>query len=118
MQKTNVPLGVKHLIFDWSGTISDDRRLAYESNMKVIEARGIGRINYDEWFRRAEPDAVRFYRRMGVSSGAHELIKETTAHFDALKLNGCAPSMYPDAPDALGAMRAKGVCLYVLSSHP
>ena len=118
MQKTNTSLNVKHLIFDWSGTISDDRKLAYESNMKVIEARGVRRINYNEWLRRAEPSAIGFYRRMGIIGDADELVTETTMHFDALKLNGCAPSMYPDAPEALGMIKEKGVELSVLSSHP
>ena len=118
MQNTHAPLNVKHLIFDWSGTISDDRKLAYESNMKVIEARGIRRLSYKEWLRRAAPSAIEFYRRIGVSGDADKLTAETTMHFDALKLNGCAPSMYPDAPDALGAIMAKGIKMSVLSSHP
>lgn len=37
------------LLFDWSGTISDDRQLVYETNQRLLEAYGQPRLSLNEW---------------------------------------------------------------------
>lgn len=112
-------LRVRLAIMDWSGTISDDRRLTYEANMRVIESRGHKRMAYERWLRGAESNAAEFYHRIGMCCTSPDgLIQETNRHFDDLKRNGFAPRMYPDAADSLSAIKAKGIEIAVISSHP
>jgi phosphoglycolate phosphatase-like HAD superfamily hydrolase len=55
---------------------------------------------------------------MGISGDADELVLETISHFNHLKENGFAPSIYPGAEEALRSIRSRGIDISVLSGHP
>jgi beta-phosphoglucomutase-like phosphatase (HAD superfamily) len=55
---------IKLYIFDWSGTLSDDRRPVYEANMRVLVAYGKQRMT----FQQRRNNSMRLSRNMGNSS--------------------------------------------------
>src|SRR3989338_9180908 len=60
-------------VFDWSGTISDDRMPIYESNMKVFNLYKIPRIPFDEWLMNSPMTAVELFRNHGINEDKDKL---------------------------------------------
>jgi len=105
------------LLFDWSGTISDDRQLVYETNQRFLEAYGRPRLILDEWRDGREGwNAGNFLAKelnlpiIKLYGQFAELLAKTKAELGE-------PKPYAGAIDAFKGM-SKGRHCEIISSHP
>lgn len=111
-------MSIELFIFDWSGTISDDRRPVYEANMKVFETYGKERISFEEWLPRTTLTPVGIFRNHGIEDDAEKLFTLYKKYLDEAIKSGIVPTFYPDVHDTFSHLKNKGKKLAVLSSHP
>lgn len=109
---------IKLFIFDWSGTLSDDRRPVYEANMKVLATHGKPTMTFEEWLPRTTMTPVEFFNNHGVSGDPDELFSQYREHFKIVNEEGIIPSSYPETREVLNGLRGRGRKTAVISSHP
>ncbi|SRR6266568_579892 len=115
--KSNTLPNPEILIFDWSGTVSDDRSLVYETNQRLLEAYEYPRLSLDEWRDGRErwnagnflaeqlgKSTAGFYKEFGI------LLATTKAEFGE-------PQPYPGAVEAFANLTTGRHC-EIISSHP
>lgn len=105
---------IKNVIFDWSGTLSDDIAQVYGATMAVFEKLGAKRISLDEYRREFELPYMDFYRKYipGADKGTQDGL-----YLDAIRSAG-EPKPFPEARAMLDALQTKGCRMALLSSHP
>ena len=104
---------IKNLIFDWSGTLSDDLTPVYLGMLKVLEFMKVPKMTLLEFKREFDLPYMNFYRRFG------EIDKKTADRiyqkvFESLP----SPKPIPKLKPILNNLRNKNVYMTVLSSHP
>ena len=105
-------------IFDWSGTVSDDRRPVYEANMRVLQAYGKPVMPFGKWLAVSAASAVEFMKSRGVTAAASELFDLYRTHYALIKQSGLPPQVYPDAVAIFEALHQRGKSTAVVSTHP
>lgn len=110
--------GLKAIICDWSGVVSDDRRLAYGANVLVLEHYGFPTPTFEEWLDTMDwPDPVSFF----ASRGLHLDPATAYAHYapfcEQVRANGGEPVVYAAAQRFL-AEASRGRRIAVVSKHP
>lgn len=106
------------LIFDWSGTISDDRRPVYEANMLILERHQKSRLSFDGWLSHSAMTAHDFLEQMGIPGSPAELNDLYMDSFSKIESSGVSPFIYPDARDVLLSLLDANYRIAILSSHP
>lgn len=105
-------------IFDWSGTLSDDRKPVYEANMRLLSDYGKPRMTYDEWLPRTTASPVSFLESLAVHEKAEEIYRRYTAYYKQVNAEGIAPLLYPETVDTLMKLREQGKIIAIVSTHP
>ena len=108
---------VNAVVFDWSGTISDDRRPVYEANMRMFNHYGKPRITFEQWQERSTLTATEIMRDHGIEADPKELSLMYTEFYGDEVNNGNLPVVYPDARTALESLRGRKK-IALISSHP
>ncbi|HUC90033.1 MAG TPA: HAD family hydrolase [Patescibacteria group bacterium] len=110
-------LDQKILLFDWSGTVSNDIAPVYESNCRLLEQHGMPRPSLEDWRNGSSWNASSvlsaefgfktgyLYRRFG------EILDDVLAHSDPAQ-------MYPGAKELFTRLFALGKHVEIISSHP
>jgi len=106
------------IIFDWSGTISDDRRPVYESAMILLKAHGKNCFSFEEWLTTAAISIIEFLAGQGITGERETLFKEYADALSLVRKDGIRPVVYADAKQVLQDLRESGKELMVISSHP
>ena len=105
---------IKNIIFDWSGTISDDFKPVYEAIMIVMEKMISKNISTEEFRREFELPPVKFWQKYIPNI---DLDEEHKLFLDAIhKVD--PPTIYPIIKKVLEDLKSKGLNLFVISSHP
>lgn len=105
------------VICDWSGVISDDRKIVHECNMLMCADMGVPLVSYDEWLPSVGLSVNDWYAARGVTHTADEVIAAYEAAFKVVHAKGVRPSMYPDAKIFLERATANRSAV-VVSAHP
>lgn len=104
---------IKNIVFDWSGTLSNDLQLVYEAVMKMFEHFGIDRISLDE-FRDSYTLPYMVHARMfGIKASKEDVDAVFAMHFR----NAGFPTPVQGAEETLRLLKSKGKRMIVLSSH-
>ena len=111
-------MAIELFIFDWSGTISDDKKPVYEANMKILESHGISRVPFEEWLNFAVQNASEYLFRQGINKNYQELMKLYCGFYEEEVKSGNKPYIYPEAKEILKSIQDGAKDLAVLSSHP
>lgn len=106
------------VITDWSGVISDDRKVVYEADMRVLEAHGKKRVGFGEWLSNSTPTEVELFFNYGVLGDPAALHQEYSSALARIKKEGMHPLAYPDAKKVMQNLMSRGKRLVVISSHP
>jgi phosphoglycolate phosphatase-like HAD superfamily hydrolase len=111
-------MAIKGYVFDWSGTLSDDRPIIYAVVRDTQVRCGREPYTMPQWLR----TSALSYRSFCEQERLHVPPEELDSYFhDRLshhKSAGLSPTMYADVPVVLGQLHARRVPLGVLSSHP
>ncbi len=109
---------IKIVIFDWSGTVSDDRRSVWAANMLALKEFGIPKVTFEDWLSSATFNAISFYRSQGLKQPDSELLNLYERFLTKIKEEGVVPKVYPDAHETLSFLVRKKTPIAVLSTHP
>ena len=108
----------KAIVFDWSGTLSDDAALCLDADNRLLGRHGHAPITlqkFREYY--LNRDLVGFYEReFGIRFASHAEMQgeyERALHESEIK-----PTPYPNAARTLAALKNAGLRLFVLSAHP
>jgi HAD superfamily hydrolase (TIGR01549 family) len=108
----------KAVVFDWSGTLSDDAALCCDARNIMMAKYGKPPITMNE-FRNyyTMRDLVGFYReKHGVHFASHEAMMRE--YEQALEKSKLKAKPFPRAKETLEALKKAGIRLFVLSAHP
>lgn len=106
------------VIFDWSGTLSDDKKLCLDADNRLLARHGHAPITMKKFIEYyTTPDLVGFYEReFGIRFASYkQLMRE---YEQAMRESPIRPKPYPHAARALAALKRGGLRLFVLSAHP
>lgn len=106
------------VLFDWSGTISDDRRPVYEANKKMCDYWRVPCESFEEWLRNASMTPIDGFRKKGVTASGDEIYSLYRTYFQESLEAGVRPTVFPDAHETLSHLRTAGLTLGIVSSHP
>ncbi|MCX6768025.1 MAG: HAD-IA family hydrolase [Candidatus Micrarchaeota archaeon] len=106
-------MSFNNVVFDWSGTLSDDFDGCYEAGMKTLESFGVKRFSREEYVRRFEMPYMGYYRKLGVTAPKEEIDRR----FRKIILE-TKPKPLPGARELLEQLSLRGKKMAVLSSHP
>ncbi len=102
---------IQNMIFDWSGTLSDDFQCTYLTNMAVFRRLGLRALSAEQFRQEFSLPYMEFYRNYtGVS-------KEEIDRIFAEEFQTPPPQeLYPGVKDTLAGLRQRGVRLAILST--
>ncbi len=106
------------VIFDWSGVISDDRKPVYEANMALLKHFKKPVMSFEEWLPRTTMTPIEFLTNNGVDGNVEEMFSLFKKYLDEAIVAGVVPVAYTDAGGVFSYLKAKGITLAILSSHP
>ena len=105
-------------LFDWSGTISDDRPPVYETNRRMRDGFGLPAVSFDEWIAGTSGNAYDAFLALGVTVTERDLNEAYLARLSEVVADGIRPEAYRDARDVIAGISALGHPIGVVSSHP
>lgn len=106
------------VLFDWSGTISDDRRPVYEANKKMCEYWHVPCESFEEWMRTASMTPIDGLRKKGIEASGDEIYSLYRTYFQESLESGIRPVVFPDARETLSRLQQIGLTVGIVSSHP
>ncbi len=109
---------IQGVLFDWSGTISDDRRPVFEANKKMCDYWQVPCESFEEWTRTASMTPIDGFRKKGVTASGDEIYALYRTYFQESLDAGIRPAIFPDAHETLTRLRGTGLLLGIVSSHP
>src|SRR3989344_9445281 len=105
------------VIFDWSGTISDDRKPVLHSLNNLLEEYGLRRLTLEEIYEAYDITLGKYLRDKGLNINDREALHEFKRHYEITTDSGINPEVYEKALLAIPEIvKRKNLC--VLSSHP
>jgi len=109
---------IRLFLFDWSGTISDDRRPVFEANRRMRLGYGIPEVTFEDWLDSIRGNAYDAFLALGVQTTERAINENYLARLSEVVAEGIRPEAYLDASDAMAAIAALGRPVGVVSSHP
>lgn len=106
------------ILFDWSGTISDDRRPVYEANKKMCEYWNVPCEPFEEWMRCASMTPIDGFRKKGVQASGDDIYALYRSFFQHSLESGTRPVVFQDAHETLSRLQQIGLTVGIVSSHP
>lgn len=104
---------IKNVIFDWSGTLSDDFAQGYAATMGVFRRLGIPLMSREHYRAEFTLPYMNFYRRFTAAS------EETIRRLFLEEVRGSkGPALFPGVEELLRELNSRGLSLAILSSHP
>ena len=102
-----------HVIFDWSGTLHDDRTPAFLATRRTILDLGGRRITRGEFDRDFSLPAAGFYRRHGVEASAAAIDR---GYFAAYAAHAAEGSLFAGVRETLESLARQGIPTSVFST--
>ena len=107
-------MSIKNIIFDWSGTLSDDFTPVYQASMLVFKKLGREPISMEEYRREFTLPYMVFWNKYFP-----DLTKGEQDRLYAETINQVGePTLYPGVVDELERLRSLSLNMIVISSHP
>ena len=104
---------IKNIIFDWSGTLSDDVIFTYSATMKVFEKIGIAEITLEKFKEEFTLPYMNFYKKF-KNNPDKKIIDET---FDKeLNLINKA-KLFLEVKEVLNFLQQRKIKMIILSSY-
>ncbi|NBS41593.1 HAD family hydrolase [bacterium] len=111
--------GTRLFLFDWSGTISDDRRPVFASNQRMRAHYGLPPVeSFEHWLANCSSNAFDHFREAGVVATEREVNELYRATLTNVVAEGIVPDAYGDARTAMTRLSETNVPIGIVSSHP
>ncbi len=109
----------KLAIFDWSGTLSDDRIPVYEAGIQMLKHfERPHDISFDEFYANASLGAVEFLRDHGVEGDTDFLFDHYKKTLKEVLQTGAGPTAYGHTKSFLEHLKNHDYTVAIVSSHP
>jgi phosphoglycolate phosphatase len=106
---------VKHIVFDWNGTLLDDANIVFESIRDILQEQGGHALNRDLFFSAYHIPFETSLRRMGVPD---DLADEVMKHFhDEYEKRAASAPLREGALEVLEMARSNNIRSIILSNH-
>ncbi len=105
---------IKNIIFDWSGTLSDDLIPVYTATMRVFKKLGLKILTLEEFKEEFILPYMKFYHKFKKDVTKDEVDKLYLPEINSVG----EPKLFPRAKDILEFLKNKGVKAALLSTHP
>ena len=107
-------MAIKNIIFDWSGTLSDDFTPVYQASMLVFKKLGKEPISMEEYRREFTLPYMVFWNKYFP-----DLIKEEEDRLYVEAIHQVdEPTIYQGVKEELERLKSLGINMIVISSHP
>lgn len=103
-------------MIDWSGVISDDEKVAYATNCRMLKHYGLPPVDYSTWKQHSLGGS---WKGFFAARGLHDLDALANLFekcFEEVAKDGVKPKCYPTARPFLESIR-EGRQIFVISSH-
>lgn len=105
---------IKNIIFDWSGTLSDDLTPVYIADMNVFRKLGLGVLSFKEFKKEFTLPYMNFYHKF-----RKDLIKQDVDKLFLQEINLVdEPKPFPKSKEILEFLKKKKIKIVLLSSVP
>ncbi len=104
---------IKHVIFDWAGTLYDDHEPSYLTTEQVIKELSGKSITFEEYKEYFCLPVTPFYRRYGIELSIDEI---NTYYFDRYVDNSLKGKIYEGVIETLDYLRSAGKTMSILST--
>ncbi len=104
---------IKNLVFDWSGTLSNDLPVVYATVMKVFDHFKVNRISLDEFRSSYTLPYMEHARKFGIDADKETFDNVFAQHFRSFGF----PQPLPGIEQVLQQLKSSGKRMIVLSSH-
>jgi phosphoglycolate phosphatase len=110
--------GVRHVVWDWNGTLLDDTWLCLEIANEMLARRGIPTMSKRKYQRIFDFPVIRYYERMGFDFAKDSFEKLGAEFIDEYERRRGECALHGDARATLERLHAAGVTQSVLSNYP
>lgn len=105
-------------VFDWSGTLSDDRQPIYRSNQLLLAHFNKPAVSYEDFYANIKGNVFDFYEEQGITGDPDALFALFKHYLNETVASGIKPVLYTDANAVLTHLQMHGARMGVVSSHP
>lgn len=102
---------VKHIFFDFSGTLSDDLDKVVSANNRTRKKFGLKKITKNEFREEANVSFQKFFIELGVKD-------PTSSYIESYEESPKKVSLIPGAKVTLRRAKEKGIINSIISAHP
>lgn len=107
------------IIFDWSGTLSDDRRPVHQACVGMgLHYNVEPHHKFEDWVANTSASPQSYLKSIGGEADDAEVYEVYEKYFKDATARGMVPVMYPDVPMVLETLKNAGKKLAIISSHP
>ena len=107
-------MSIKNIIFDWSGTLSNDLTSVYDASMIVFKKLGKPPISLEEYRRKFTLPYMVFWNKYFPKLSKEDEDKLYVEVIHQVK----EPTIYAGVKDELERLKSLGINMIVISSHP
>ena len=118
MPEVEFPINPQLILWDWSGTISDDRDSIYEVNVGAFRDYDLSLPDRREMFSGATGTLQSRLAKEGVVIDKFSEIEVFRKYFDAAAAKGIIPQIYLEAAEVIKRISGTGVPMAIVSTHP
>ncbi len=105
---------IKNIIFDWSGTLSDDLINTFKAVMIVFNKLGIPKISFNEFQLEYTLPYMNFYKKYEINIQKAEIDSLYLEAMNTLRI----PTLFRGVRQVLKFFLSKNIMLALISSHP
>lgn len=110
---------IEVFFLDWSGVISDDRRLAYEANKTVLASYRLSMPSYDEWLSKSPASGfIELMRTRGCSAPESEIREKYETACRELSNGPARPHIIDGARQFIETAARRLKAVVIVSKHP
>jgi len=107
---------IRHVLWDWNGTLLDDAWLCIEVLNRLLDARGLAPIALADYRRHFDFPVIEYYRHLGFPVDAGEFEHISSSFISGYRSGVARCELHAGVREALGEVAARGLPQSVLSA--
>ena len=108
---------IKHIIWDWNGTLVDDAWLFVELMNQVLKKRALPLITLADYKNNFCFPLEKYYQKLGFDFDVEPYEIPSIEFIELYKINKFRPTLYPGAIELINKIKKTGIRNYILSAQ-
>ena len=108
---------IKHIIWDWNGTLFNDVQLCVELGNELLISRGLPEMSYEYYREIFSLPVIRYYEKAGFDFSKESFENLGRIWMDRYEERKYECDLYGDVKDVLRKISDMGISQYVLSAY-